>query len=209
MAFWGAPLEDPDHAYHACKAAMEMAQALAANRPRFESQYGIQVYSGIGINSGTVNVGNMGSDANFEYTVIGDQVNLASRVEGITKEYGVEIITTEFTFDCIKKSGKPLPSHRVLDDVKVKGKKTAVKLIQLGVASMKEEGLWLFEEARTLYRERKWDEAIARFEEAARLLVEAPGQHDGPIETYLERCRTFRTTPPTQDWDGSWKMETK
>ena len=209
MAFWGAPLEDPHHAYHACCAAKAMAKALADNRERFRTQYGIEVNSGIGVNSGVVNVGNMGSDTNFEYTVIGDHVNLASRVEGITKEYGVEIITTKFTYDCVVKSGKEFLPNRVLDDVKVKGKKTAVELIELIPEGFSTEALQLFNEGRALYHDRKWDEAIAKFEAADRLLSPEEGTHDGPCETYLERCRKFKFTPPEADWDGSWKMETK
>jgi adenylate cyclase len=209
MAFWGAPLEDPEHATHACEAAAQMIKALADNRARFKSQYGIDVNIGVGINSGVVNVGNMGSDTNFEYTVIGDQVNLASRVEGITKEYGAEVITTKFTFDCIKKSGKDFPIHRILDDVKVKGKKNAVELIELNPVEYNAEGMKLFKEARVLYHAQKWDEAIAKFEAADRLLAKSSDTHDGPCETYLERCKNFKEVPPASDWDGSWKMETK
>ncbi|MEO5969214.1 MAG: adenylate/guanylate cyclase domain-containing protein, partial [Bdellovibrionia bacterium] len=209
MAFWGAPLEDPQHAYQACCAAREMAKALSDNRERFRTQYGIEVHAGIGINSGVVNVGNMGSESNFEYTVIGDQVNLASRVEGITKEYGVEIITTEFTFDCVAKSGKEFLPHRILDNVKVKGKKSAVKLIQLIPEGFESEALQLFNEGREFYLARKWDEAMAKFEAADRLLSPQEGAHDGPCVTYLERCQAFKLTPPADDWDGSWKMETK
>ncbi|MFZ9596268.1 MAG: CHASE2 domain-containing protein [Bdellovibrionia bacterium] len=212
MAFWGAPLSDAEHALHACQAACQMAQALAQNRERYKTQYGIEVNIGIGINSGVVNVGNMGSDQNFEYTVIGDHVNLASRVEGITKEYGVEIMTTRNTLDLIRASSAELPSHRVLDDVKVKGKKTSVELIELKPEGFSQEAVELFEQAKALYRQRKWDEALERFQKASQAFAQdaSPGARpDGPCATYMERCAEFKKNPPEANWDGSWKMESK
>jgi adenylate cyclase len=208
MAFWGAPLNQPEHALNACKAAVQMMKALAEHQPRFKSQYGIDVKVGIGINSGVVNVGNMGSEQTFEYTVIGDHVNLASRVEGLTKKYGAAIITTRLTLDCIEKAGlKPLP-YRVLDDVKVKGKKNAVELVHVFEKDYSAEGLEVFEEARQLYRSQKWLAAAEKFQRASQLLA-APGEGDGPSVMYIERCEFFRKQPPATDWDGSWEMDSK
>jgi adenylate cyclase len=205
MAFWGAPLDQPKHAYNAAKAAREMMQALAANKDRFMSQYGVEVDIGIGINTGVVSVGNMGSETNFEYTVIGDHVNLASRLEGLTKAYGVSMVTTRFTIDHIKELGLEMPPTRTLDHVKVKGKKNAVELIQLCEAPLKPEGLMLFEEGKKLYGQRQWDQAIATFKNANELL----GGSDGPCRVYLERCEDFKKAPPEPDWDGSWEMHSK
>src|SRR5690606_6603814 len=128
MAFWGAPLDQPLHAVNACKAAIRMQKTLREMRPYFKEKYDIEVNVGIGINSGSVSVGNMGSERIFEYTVIGDQVNIASRIEGLTKEYHSAILTTRGTLDLIAQSGQPLPPRRVLDFVKVKGKKVAVEI---------------------------------------------------------------------------------
>jgi adenylate cyclase len=205
MAFWGAPLDQPKHAYNCATAAIAMMKALADNRERFKTQYDVEVNIGIGINTGVVNVGNMGSDTNFEYTVIGDHVNLASRLEGLTKAYGVSIVTTRFTMDHIKELGVPLPAHRILDHVKVKGKKNAVELIQLTEGTLSELGMKLFEEGQKLYAQQQWDSAIAKFNEANH----AFGGKDGPCAVYIERCEDFKKAPPESDWDGSWEMHSK
>jgi adenylate cyclase len=209
MAFWGAPLDQPDHAANACKTAIEMMKALRANQARWKEQYGVEVNIGIGINSGPVSVGNMGSDTNFEYTVIGDHVNLASRLEGLTKAYGVGVVTTRFTFDVIKGAGLPYPPHRQLDLVKVKGKKKAVELIEILDKPISDEGLKLFNDAVALYRAQKWDEAVVLFEKAGPLCSVHPDSPDAPCAEYIERCRTFKETPPAPDWDGSWEMHSK
>ena len=206
MAFWGAPLEQPDHAYHACETAIKMMKALAQENERFKTQYGMDVKIGIGINSGVVNVGNMGSENNFEYTVIGDHVNLASRVEGLTKKYGVTILTTRYTLDSVAQShpGQILP-HRVLDFVKVKGKKNTVELIQILEVDYSLEGLQAFAKGRELYSQQKWDEALLKFEEANILL----NSRDIPSQVFSERCEFFKKNPPESDWDGGWEMENK
>ncbi|MGZ3699822.1 MAG: adenylate/guanylate cyclase domain-containing protein, partial [Bdellovibrionota bacterium] len=208
MAFWGAPLDQPKHAANACKAAIGMMKALNENTDRYKATYGVDVKIGIGINSGMVNVGNMGSTQNFAYTVIGDHVNLSSRLEGLTKYYGVAILTTRFTMDDIKQAGEGLPPNRVLDFVKVKGKKTAVELIQVLDRELDPKGLELFQEGRKLYSEQKWDDATEKFKAAGKLLAHGESP-DGPCEMYLERCRDFKVTPPENGWDGSWEMHSK
>ncbi|OFZ81553.1 MAG: hypothetical protein A2583_04865 [Bdellovibrionales bacterium RIFOXYD1_FULL_53_11] len=209
MAFWGAPLDQPDHAKNACIAAQKMMQKLAEIKPVFRQKYGVEVNIGIGINSGHVNVGNMGSERIFEYTVIGDHVNLASRLEGLTKPYASSILTTRFTFDCIKNAGIAEPAHRVMDFVKVKGKKKAVELIQLLDREYNPKGLELFEEARILYSQQKWDEAVKTFTAAGELTRLSAEQPDGACMMYIERCKEFKQTPPEKDWDGSWEMHSK
>ncbi|HUP55884.1 MAG TPA: adenylate/guanylate cyclase domain-containing protein, partial [Bdellovibrionota bacterium] len=209
MAFWGAPLDQPHHAFNACKTAMAMMHALGENRERWRQKYGVDVQIGIGLNSGHVSVGNMGSDDNFEYTVIGDHVNLASRLEGLTKAYGAGIVTSRFTFDCIKAAGLEVPRHRVLDFVKVKGKKTAVELIQVLERDMPDEGLRLWDTAIELYRAQKWDEAIDKFLAASAKLSAQADELDGPCEIFIERCQEFQKSPPPANWDGSWEMTSK
>jgi adenylate cyclase len=208
MAFWGAPLEQPKHAVNACKAAIQMQRALNDRRPYFREKYGIEVNVGIGIHTGAVAVGNMGSERIFEYTVIGDHVNLASRIEGLTKDYHSKILTTRSTMDTITSNGETHPPHRVLDFVKVKGKKVAVELIQLLEVEMPKEGLELFLNARNLYTAQKWDEAIAQFEIAAKALI-VEGQEDEMSHEFIERCKNFKLNPPGADWDGAWVMTTK
>ncbi|MDR3607911.1 MAG: adenylate/guanylate cyclase domain-containing protein [Oligoflexia bacterium] len=210
MAFWGAPLDQAKQASNACKAAIAMMQALAANRKRFKEQYGVDVDVGIGLNSGMVNVGNMGSNENFSYTVIGDHVNLASRLEGLTKYYGAGIVTSRFTLDMIEKEGEPLPRFRVLDSVKVKGRKSAVELVQILDRDYPADGLAAFEEARKLYLSRDWNAAEAAFRKANELISSALGLVvDGPSQMYIDRFSELRSAPPSFDWDGSWEMHSK
>lgn len=204
MAFWGAPLDQSKHAYYACQAAHQMMQALAKNKERWKKTYDVDVDIGVGVNSGLVSVGNMGSSNNFAYTVIGDHVNLASRLEGLTKYYEAGIMTTRFTFDSIAASGEqPLP-HRTLDWVKVKGKQNGVELIQILERPMPEDALKLFEEARSLYVRQKWDEAIELFTKVLTLIPE-----DGPTKLFIERCKRFKVFSPGADWDGVWEMRSK
>jgi len=210
MAFWGAPVDQPQHASNSLRAAREMQKKLATLRPLYKEKYGVDVQIGIGINSGTVNVGNMGSERIFEYTVIGDHVNLASRLEGLTKPYHAGILTTRFTFDMITQAQGEYPAHRTLDFVKVKGKKLAVELIEIYEQDRKPAGTARFEEARKLYTQQKWEEAIAAFREAITLFKELDGiEEDGPSLMYIERCEDFKKAPPGTDWDGSWEMHSK
>lgn len=209
MAFWGAPLDQPQHAANACKAAREMMEALAKHKERFLTQYGVDVNIGIGLNSGVVSVGNMGSNNNFSYTVIGDHVNLASRLEGLTKAYGASIVTSRFTYDIMVANGGQHPAHRILDNVKVKGKKKAVELIQVLDREMSAEGMKMFEEGRQLYEKQQWDLAIEKFRAASALLSPSPTEKDEPCDIYIERCEDFKKSPPGEAWDGSWEMTSK
>lgn len=209
MAFWGAPLDQPKHAANALKAAVRMQKALAEHKDRFKQEFGVDVNIGIGLNSGPVNVGNMGSEKIFEYTVIGDHVNLASRLEGLTKEYRSGVVTSRFTLDLVKAAGEPLPAHRVLDFVKVKGKKQAVELIQVLEKDLPQEALDAFEKGRQEYLQKNWDQAIALFAQSNEHVKKVTGQEDGPSLLYVERCQEFKLRPPNADWDGSWEMHTK
>jgi adenylate cyclase len=209
MAFWGAPVSQLGHSYSVCRAGIEMMEALRANQERFLRQYGIQVNIGIGINTGLVNVGNMGSNNNFQYTVIGDQVNLASRVEGLTKYYGVRILATRQTLDSLEKGNLMTIPCRVLDEVKVKGKKQKVEVVQILDRPLPEGGLNLFAIGRQLYQSRRFDEAKDKFDGAYRVLSAAFGEIDIASQLFMERCQYFKDHPPPPDWDGSWVMENK
>ena len=209
MAFWGAPLRQPNHAAQACAAAITMHEKLDELRPVLQEKYGVDVQIGIGINSGAVNVGNMGSDRVFEYTVIGDHVNLASRLEGLTKEYHAKILTTRFTLDSILNEKGDLPPHRVLDLVKVKGKKKAIELIEIRERKTDAAALTRFEEARQRYLARDWQASIAGFREAGKLLASPDGTEDSMSGVFIERCEHFAKNRPPDDWDGAWVMTTK
>lgn len=210
MAFWGSPLDQPEHALNACKAAAKMQRVLAENQQRYKDTYGIDVNAGIGINSGAVTVGNMGSSRIFAYTVLGDHVNLASRLEGLTKYYAAGVLTTRFTFDMIEGAGLQLPPHRVLDFVKVKGKKKAVELIEVLSQEIPADGLKVFQEARELYSQQKWDEAIAKFELAKKLCAPQSPEGDGPSQMFIDRIRDeMKPNSPGPNWDGSYEMTSK
>ncbi len=209
MAFWGAPLGVPLHAQRGVESAIVMMKALRENQKVFFDKFGVQVDIGIGINSGVVNVGNMGSETNFEYTVIGDSVNLASRVEGLTKYYGAHILTTRYTMERIEQGGAPLPPHRVLDFAKVKGKDHAVELIQVLDEDLPAEALTAFSEGRKAYCERRFSDAINCFVKSNFLIVQETNHEDAPSILYRERCEEFMIHPPEPDWDGSWKMTSK
>ncbi len=204
MAIWGAPLTQEDHALRACAAAVEMLQQLAELSKRWAAQGRPIIDIGIGINSGHMAVGNMGSDMRFDYTVMGDNVNLGSRLEGTNKEYGTHIIISEFTFALVK--GKVVA--RELGSVRVKGKKKPVGIYELrgmGAAQGQEaQGIAQFEQGLVAYRARDWDGAERCFKS-----VEALWPGDGPSGHYLEDIAEKRAHPPAEGWDGVYEMKHK
>lgn len=204
MAFWGAPLNDPAHARNAILAALEMQSTLDKLRPQFIQRGWPEIRIGVGLNSGTMHVGDMGSQFRRAYTVMGDAVNLGSRLEGITKQYGVGIIAGETTRNSVTDI-----VFRELDRVRVKGKDQPVAIYEpIGpeneVSPAMLEELKRFNEALKLYRAMSWDAA-------ERQLMEL--QKDFPdkylYNLYLERIRYFRSEPPEEDWDGVFKFTTK
>jgi adenylate cyclase len=209
MAFWGAPLDQPDHAALAWKAALRMNRRLEEIASTFKEKYGIEVSAGIGINSGVVSVGNMGSKKIFEYTVIGDHVNLASRLESLTRLYGCDILTTMESFQLMPEAERAKFHVRLLDSVKVKGKKNAVDVITISETPFPQALLDAFERGKAAFRARNWEEARAHFAAASAANQVATGKPDGPADMYCERCDDFKETPPPEDWDGSIEMRKK
>jgi len=204
MAVYGAPLDQPDHALRACKTALEMMQALKKLQIRWTEEGRPAMNIGVGINSGDMVVGNMGSQMRFDYTVMGDSVNLGSRLEGTNKEYGTNIIISEFTWAIVKAE----LYCRELDAVRVKGKKLPVKIYEL-LSEMKDAEPYrpfveLYEIGIAQYRECKWDEAGATF---LKVLELRPG--DPPSQLYMTRCRELKEDPPPQPWDGIFTMTKK
>jgi adenylate cyclase len=204
MAFWGSPYPQPEHAANACKCALQMQEDLAFLNARWRAGGRKAMQVGIGINTGPVNVGNMGSQRRFSWTVMGDNVNLASRLEGLTKEYGVRILISEATYLAVSNDYL----CRELDRIRVKGKNQAVNIYELvGPASKRQEVSGLltgFAEALAAYREQRWSQAAAKFE---RLLEEYPS--DGPTQVFLQRSRELTQASPSEDWDGVFVMKTK
>ncbi|MRR18191.1 MAG: CHASE2 domain-containing protein [Deltaproteobacteria bacterium] len=204
MAVFGAPLDQPDHARRACLTALAMMQELRRLQEKWKAEGRPAFDIGIGINSGDMVVGNMGSEMRFDYTVMGDMVNLGSRLEGTNKEYGTNIIISEFTYEKVK----DLMCCRELDGVRVKGKVQPVKIYEL-LGQKKDEPdfkalLDAFARSLALYREGRWDEAIAAF---GQVLVIRPG--DFASMMYVERCRNLKEHPPAEPWDGVFVMTKK
>ncbi|MGE4064456.1 MAG: CHASE2 domain-containing protein [Rhodospirillaceae bacterium] len=219
MAFWNAPLDVKDHAPSACKAALGMVQAVKDVNKVLEAeakQEGREhrvLNVGIGINSGIACVGNMGSEQRFDYSVLGDSVNLASRLEGQSKSYGVTVVVGE-------KSAELSPMYPLLelDLIMVKGKKQAVRIFTLiGDPAMKNQG-WFAQLARehdaalAAYRAQQWDEAERRMQ-AARAIVKTQSglvsEMLGFYDVMEERIAGFRMNPPGADWDGVFVATSK
>jgi adenylate cyclase len=174
MAFWNAPLEQADHALRACRAAIAMLAALDVLKARWRAEGFPEFDIGIGLNTGPMVVGNMGSDVRVDYTVLGDAVNLASRLEGTNKEYETRVIFGEGTHAHVQ--GKV--SCRRLGAVRVKGKKQPVRIYELrGIGpptAVDAEGIAAFEAALEHYAAQRWDEACAAFDTALAAWPEDP-----------------------------------
>jgi len=189
MGFWGAPIDEPEHAYLACKTSCEMVLLLGKLQKKWKERGMPKVDIGIGLNTGDVVVGNMGSNKRFDYTVLGDHVNLASRLEGLNKAYGTNIIVSESMYKLVK--GKFL--FRELDHVIVKGKKKPVRIYEL-ICDHKQKDLAIsFEKALKDYGEKKFEKAKKQF----RALNKKYGDKASMI--YIERCDSFIKNPPKGD----------
>ncbi|MBN1881498.1 MAG: CHASE2 domain-containing protein [Deltaproteobacteria bacterium] len=204
MAVYGAPLEQPDHHLKACLTALDMMSELGHLQEKWKREGRPKLEIRIGVNSGFAAVGNMGSEKRFDYTVMGDNVNLASRLEGINKIYGTNIIISEFTYEHVNE----LILCRELDLVRVKGKTKPVKIYEvLGKQNGDQELqklVHLFEKAMAAARERDWDVALAIFKE-----VQVQFPDDKPTALYIDRITEAKHNPPEADWDGVFDIKTK
>ena len=203
MAFWGAPLTDEEHARHAVEAGMEMIARMGQMREEFAEKGWPEVRIGVGVNTGPMNVGNMGSKFRVAYTVLGDAVNLGSRLEGQTKSYSVEFIVCETTYIQI-----PDFAFRELDRIRVKGKNEPVAIFEpIGpredLTTEQRIRLSRYQLALILYHAQKWDLADTE--------LSALQDDDGhPIYgIYRDRIAHFRAEPPDADWDGVFTATSK
>ncbi len=199
MAEFGVPVPYDNHAHMACKTAIEMQQSLVILRKKWKEQGRPELTARIGINTGEVIVGNMGSRDVFDYTVMGDHVNLGSRLEGANKFYGTNVMISEFTYEYIKDDF----ITRMLDIIQVKGKKEPIKVYDL-IASRDEtlenefiQLLDTFERGLEYYRNQKWDEAIECFTTCLKLR-----EGDRPSQEFRQRCKNYKSNPPGDNWDG-------
>ncbi|MDR1585857.1 MAG: adenylate/guanylate cyclase domain-containing protein [Treponema sp.] len=210
MAFWGAPVESESDPLQAVLAGLDMIDALVSFNTAQRAKGKTEFHIGVGINYGEVTVGNMGSERKMDYTVIGDDVNLASRMEGLTKTYHAEILITENVF--IKTERMPVPGgsaplpFRLLDTVAVKGKTRGVKIytVKRSLAGTEEKAWGVHNQGMELYYRRDFNNAAAKFEAVLALL---PG--DFNAGQLLERCKAYAISPPPPQWDGVEVMHSK
>lgn len=204
MAFWGAPLKDVQHARNALNAGTEMLEAIKKLNIHLKAENKPELKIGIGVNTGEMNVGNKGSEFRVDYTVLGDAVNLGSRLEGLTKNYGVDFIVSESTRHAV-----PEFEFRMLDNVRVKGKKRPVAIYEpIGLVENVDRALRKkikeFHHALKHYQEQNWD--------SAEKLIFQLNQHDPEREIYrlyLDRIAFFRNNPPDENWDGVFTHTSK
>jgi adenylate cyclase len=204
MAFWGAPVADANHAQNAVLAAMNMQKQAKTVNEKFAQKGWPPFKIGVGVNSGVMRVGDMGSQIRRAYTVMGDAVNLGSRLEGITKEYGADILLGEVTKGLI--SGI---ACREVDRVRVKGKDEPIAIFQpLGleheISDSTREQIDIWGEALRMYRAQDWDGA-----EEQLLKLKSMETSDELYDIFLGRVAGYRANPPLSDWDGVYKFETK
>jgi adenylate cyclase len=204
MAVFGAPLDQKDHALKACLTSLEMMEELKRLKGHWESQ-GMPVLNiGVGINSGPMVVGNMGSERRFDYTVMGDNVNLGSRLEGLNKQYGTNIIVSEFTVNQISDQ----LIFRELDLVRVKGKEQAVKIFELmgrgEPAPEVSAFLEHYHKGIMAYQSREWDRGVDELQKALAL-----SSQDYPARMYIDRCIELKENPPAECWDCVYTSTTK
>lgn len=205
MAIFGVPVSQEDHADRACLAALDMQAKMVELRKKWRTEGKPEFYIRIGINSGPMIAGNIGGLQRMDYTVIGDAVNLASRLEGANKQYGTDIMISEFTRQRFQRN----LVVRELDLIRVKGKTQPVRVFELIsprpelLTEEKKRLLMEFERGLVLYRHRDWDQAIKAFRAAQSI------HPDSPSATYIERCELFKGIPVPKGWDGVFELESK
>jgi adenylate cyclase len=204
MAFWGSPYPIPKHAYHACLTAVKMIERLDALNGAWSTRKLPEITIGIGINSGPVNAGNIGSEKRLSWTVMGDNVNLSSRLEGMTRQYRVRVIISEAT-------RREVTEHfvvRELDKIQVKGRKQPVTIYELmgplAQAAKYQSLLSAYNQALESYRAHKWERAAG---ELGMILQKYP--LDGPTQVLMDRCLEFMENSPAENWDGVYVMKSK
>lgn len=206
MAFWGAPIPQTDHALRACICALQMEEKLVSLRSAWMLQGKPALNIRIGINTGEMVVGNMGGMGKFDYTVIGDSVNLASRLEGANKQYKTKIMVSEQTYELVKES----ILGRELDLIAVKGRSAPIKIFELlqtnphHVDRTTQQFLAAYNAGLLYYRERRWGKSREEFQRALHIRPV-----DYPSRLYVERASHYSEVPPPAEWDGVFVMQSK
>jgi adenylate cyclase len=249
IAFFGAPINLPDHALRACRVAVAMQNTLSQLRQKWGHEKQSpeepdrnsknlppeewipgdkwpkivhQMKMRIGINSGEIVVGNMGSSMRMNYTMMGDPVNIAARLEAAGKQYGVYTLVSEYTLGVEfndngeKKRIMDMVEARMIDNITVVGKSEPVKVYEVcamkgGLTDQDEELFRVFDEGMQHYLKMEWDEAIAKFREALKI-EPVPDSKITPSEVYIQRCETYKENPPVapgEKWDGVFRLTRK
>jgi adenylate cyclase len=199
IAFWNAPLEVPEHAGRAVRAAMRCQEVLAEMRPGFKERIGKEVFMRIGINTGPAIVGNLGSDTRFDYSMIGDAVNLAARLEGANKQFGTYTMISQFTRDMLG----DISTVRELARIAVVGRKEPVVVYEPMTAEKykaRKDILETFSQGLQLFYKGKFSQALEIFSTLQKL--------DPPAAAYAKKCRAIMEAPP-DEWQGVWVMDSK
>lgn len=206
MAFWGAPVEQDNHALLACRASLKMLEVVDKLNEDFAEEGLPHIAIGIGLSSGPMTIGNMGSDEHFAYTALGDRVNLGARLEGQTKEYGVKTMISEATHELVKDE----MLCRELGSLRVKGKYEPVRIYELVGLKAENEArvpfVDAFHEGLAAFRAQNWEEATACFTRS-RALAGIDG--DKASDLYIVWCQEYQEDPPPADWDGVRVATTK
>jgi len=206
MAVFGTPILFEDHATRACYVSLEMQEELVNLRKKWKEAAKPDLYVRIGLNTGAMVAGNMGAASRLDYTVMGDSVNLGSRLEGANKQYNTSIMISEYTYEAAKNDIEV----RFLDSLRVKGKKLPVKVYELlgrkdnGITETIENVKKLYEQGIEKYLAREWDAGLEFLNKALAIKPD-----DGPSSVYVKRCLAFKEDPPQDDWDGVFTMTTK
>jgi len=207
IAFFGAPIEFEDHPARACLSAVRMKKMERHLNDHFikDKLSPSPVFTRIGINTGEMVVGNMGTAQKMDYTIMGNSVNLAARLEGVNKQYGTWILISQETYN----TGGREFTVRQMDRVRVVGIEEPVRLYELidensATNADTLEAIGLFHEGQKLFESRQWDTALAQFRKVQKIL---PG--DGPSEVFIKRCQGFKKKPPPASWDGVFNLSVK
>ncbi|HKI99622.1 MAG TPA: CHASE2 domain-containing protein [bacterium] len=205
IAFFGAPVPYEDHAKRACVATLRMQKRLAEMREAWEQEGTPPLYMRIGLNTGPMVVGNMGSEKRFDYTMMGNSVNLAARLEGANKNYGSYSCISEYTYEPAKDDIEV----RELDLIRVIGINTPVRIYELlalkgELPEEMQKGIAYFAKGLELYRQQQWEEAAKYFNAVFKFIPDDP-----PSTKFIERCREFYKNPPGEDWDGVFVAASK
>lgn len=205
IAFFGAPMPHEDHATRACMVSLAMQKRLAEMREQWEQEGSPPLYMRIGLNTGAMVVGNMGSEKRFDYTMMGNAVNLAARLEGANKNYGTYSCISEMTYE----PAKDAIEVRELDLIRVMGITTPVRIYELvakkgELSEEQRKGFTYFAKGLELFRQQQWEESAKYFNAVNKFIPDDP-----PAGKFIERCRQFKANPPGSDWDGVFEATEK